>query len=319
MMKKKLMPLFGLALLLALVFALSVSASAEFTDMPTDATERTALEHAVANGLINGVSATEISPYTALTRAQMAAILTRCFGVTEMADVSAFADVKAGEWYYDSIRKAVAVGILNGDGVGMKPNNSITVEQGLLVLSRIFDLQYTSDTAANGFSDAGSISSWAKDGVNKMVFGGFLTASGNLNPQAPMTRVQFAVLMDRLVAQYIDKAGTYTELPAGNVVIRAEGVTIQGAKTDYDIYVADAVKGTTYIINTAAERVVVRGGAGAVTGTYGWVRAICKNTSLVLDFSKISLKATAKDGKPGKYFADPTKENCFFDLGTISF
>ncbi len=303
-----------ISMAMVIVMLLSISTVYAFTDMPTDQKSATAMENAVKNGLLNGVSETSIAPNDSLTRAQMAAIITRCLGVTKTADVSAFPDLVKTEWYYDSIQKAVAIGALNGSDGKMLPDTEITVEQAFTVVARVFDLQYKKDDASNGFADASKISDWAKDSINKIVFGGYWEATGNLNPQKPITRAEFAILMDNMVKEYITQPGTYNTLPNGNVVIKCEGVTISSASTTGDIYIADAVTGTTVVENTTAERVVIRGGSCKVSGTFGWVRAVEDNTKIIL--GNVQIKET-KDGSKGKIYSDKTKTNCKIDLGKI--
>ena len=305
------------AFMIAAAFVCPLSAYAEFIDMPDDSIAADALNKAVENGLLTGISDTEIAPYSELTRAQLAVILSRSLGAANRADISAFTDVNTNDWFYDGLSCAVKMGAVKGDGERLNPNDSVTIEQAFLVLSRVFDLNYTSPSAADDFSDSAEISSWAKDGVNKIVYGGYWKSTGELTPQKLMTRAEFAIVMNNLVSDYITEPGTYSQKYSGNILVKSENVKIENAETDGDIFVADGVSGTTKILNSVAERVVVRGGRCEISGTFSWLRAIEDNTSLVIDLDNTFLKSNTKDGEKGKFYADGTKENCKIDFGTI--
>ena len=99
-----------LSMLLAVCFVVMLlpgfaSAATTFADMPNDYSTK-ALEAAVANGLLNGSNG-KIMPNDKLTRAQMAAIISRAFGATEQASLTGFTDVSKSAWYFADNGKAV--------------------------------------------------------------------------------------------------------------------------------------------------------------------------------------------------------------------
>ena len=108
--------------------AMAVSVNS-FRDFPTGWSKE-AMTAAVNNGLLVGVSDTEIQPQANLTRAELAAIVTRAFGAKTKADISAFTDVSTSDWFYDSIAKAVKMEALQGKSASrMDPLSSITREE----------------------------------------------------------------------------------------------------------------------------------------------------------------------------------------------
>ena len=256
--------------------------AADFPDMPDDWTT-TALENAVENGLLGGFEDGTIRPDNNITRAQMATIVVRSFGATADADISAFTDVKEGDWFYDAFSKAVQMGAFNGNDLNqLNPNNPIKFEECFKVIASVFgliadtkvypetskfknDIQKQDLTVLDKFSDANEVSEWAKPYVASIVAGGYWDGiDGKLTPRAYITRAQFAVLMDNMVKTYISEPGTYTDLGEGNIMIKSPSVTIENLTTDNNIIISDGVAETEEGINftncTVNGRLVVRGG-----------------------------------------------------------
>ncbi len=275
---------------------LSISAFAAFVDMPEDVTEKAVLEKAVENGLLNGVGNDMIAPYDTITRAQMGAILVRAMGATKKADISRFTDVAKDKWYYAEMASAVYMGAFQGDGASsLTPEKEITYQEAFLVLSRVFDLRYVKEGCLDGYSDNGAVASWAKDGVEKIVSGGYYGGE-SLNPTMPISRIEFAKLMDKLVAVYIDEPGTYKDITGGNVLVRCDGVVLDGIKgnavnssSEGDlVIIGDKVK-ECQVINTKGANLVVRGGNVKLSGEFGVVRAITGDVILTPDQNNISV------------------------------
>lgn len=272
------------------------NAFAAFTDMPGGEIG-TALENAVEAGLIKGVTDTTIEPDSYITRAQMAAIIARAFGAMD-ADDNSFAgvekffygndytlntnfnDIAGDEWYADAVLKAVRMGAFCGDEKNnFNPTNNITFEETYTVLSRVFNFipkvnKYTDgtmeilgdvpETALDGFSDKSDVASWAVDFTRYIVGnGGWKGIDGKLMPKDKITRGQFALLMDKLVAKYIDEPGVYSSLPDGLVMVRCGGVTIDGVTTGKNIIVTYSVDedGFKLVNSTIDGALVLLGGA----------------------------------------------------------
>lgn len=234
---------------------MGVSASA-FSDMPEGAVGD-ALQRAVDVGLMNGVTDDLISPDSNITRAQMAAIISRAFSATETSSTK-FNDVAADAWYAEEVSKAVQMGAFQGDDDNnFNPENSITFQETYIVLSRMFgfepyELKYSDGTTQllgdcpesvlSSFSDKDEIAEWAKDYAKYIVGnGGWTGIDGKLKPVSAITRGEFAVLMDSLVTTYVDKPGTYTDLPDGLTMVRSGGVKIEGLNTSGNLIITYGV------------------------------------------------------------------------------
>lgn len=252
------------SLILSLLLLSSMTFAAEFKDMPND-WSTDALLKAVENGLLTGDNG-YIKAADNMTRAEMAAIMTRATGAVEEADISEFKDVKKDDWFYSAMAKAVKMGAFKGSDGKMNPQNPITRQEAFLVLSRVFGLDKNlkdESSALGQFKDAGKIDDWAKDGVNAIVKRGYVKGNdGYINPLNNISRAEFATVMDRLIKYYIDTPET--EVPTdGNVMIRCEIPEIKGLKTEYMVVLGDAL-GKSEVSFKECEvsgKVVVRGGS----------------------------------------------------------
>lgn len=230
-----------------------------FPDMPNDWSTQ-ALQNAINNGLLNGIDG-KIAAGENLTRAQMAAIVTRAFGTNGKADISSFGDVNTGDWFYDAMASSVLMGAFQGDGVNLNPNANITRQEAFTVLARLFTLSGGDQSVLNSYTDGAQVADWAKDSMASMVAAGYVKGSDNkLNPLSSITRAEFAQVMDNLVKTYF--ADSQLNVNAnGNAVLNKAG-TLEGATISGDLIIGDgAAEGDVVLKNvTVSGRLLVRGG-----------------------------------------------------------
>ena len=230
-----------------------------FPDMPNDWSTQ-ALQNAINNGLLNGIDG-KIAASENLTRAQMAAIVTRAFGTNGKADISSFGDVNTGDWFYDAMASSVLMGAFQGDGVNLNPNANITRQEAFTVLARLFTLSGGDQSVLNSYTDGDQVADWAKDSMASMVAAGYVKGFDNkLNPQDSITRAEFAQVMDNLVKTYF--ADSQLNVNAdGNAVLNKAG-TLEGATISGDLIIGDgAAEGDVVLKDvTVSGRLLVRGG-----------------------------------------------------------
>ncbi|MDD4504576.1 MAG: S-layer homology domain-containing protein, partial [Clostridiaceae bacterium] len=235
--------------------------TAQFSDMP-DNWSTEALNNTVSNGLLTGDNG-KIMPDANLTRAQMATIINRAFGSIKKASLSSYKDVSASAWYYDEMAKAVQMKTFIGSGDKLNPNNNITREEAFVVLARAFKLSGASENALNKFPDKASVSQWAKDSVSSLAEAGYIAGSnGKVNPKQYITRAEFAQMMDNLLKNYIKKAGTYTTVNTGNVMVNVPDVVLKDLTIEGDLIIGDGVGNGNVTLDgvTVSGRTVIRGG-----------------------------------------------------------
>jgi hypothetical protein len=150
-----------------------------------------------------------------LTRAQLAVILWRNADpeAADAYDGSApndtnMSDVNAADWYTGAANWAVANEVINGsddaDGRHFNPDKPVTMEQLAVILANYADkigAEAADLSALDAFSDAGSISDWARGSVawakQKGLVNGYESADGTrtLSPQEHVSRERVATVL----------------------------------------------------------------------------------------------------------------------------
>ena len=153
------------------------------------------VQYVLENGLMNGTSASEFSPNADTTRGMIVTILARMEGV----------NTSGGEtWYARGREWAMENGI--SDGTNME--GKITREQLAAMLYRYAKMKgydVSAPASLSGYTDASSVSGWAKEAMQWAVGSGLIQGSNNaLTPQANASRAQIATILMRF-AQNIAK------------------------------------------------------------------------------------------------------------------
>ena len=95
-----------------------------------------------------------IRPDRLITRAEFAAILVRSLGLTSSGQGTQFSDVKAGDWYAETVRIASASGIISGYGNGeFRPNRNIQRDEMTAMVFRAFEHTVDPSDEYNTYSD----------------------------------------------------------------------------------------------------------------------------------------------------------------------
>jgi uncharacterized repeat protein (TIGR02543 family) len=162
-------------------------------------------------GLMAGVTADEFAPNTPTSRAMVVTVLHRLEGAPRTAGANSFTDLTQ-EWYRTAVQWAVECGITSGTGeTTFDPDAGVTREQLAAFLYRYarYKGYDTSGDAAltAGYSDAGSISSWAVNAMNWANAKGIMTGetATALNPAGTSSRAVFAAVITRFLESVITK------------------------------------------------------------------------------------------------------------------
>lgn len=114
-----------------------------FKDVPTSHQYYKEIAAAVEEGLFQGLSEYEFDPDGTLTRAQMAVVLQRIYQLPNAIVKHPFKDIKANDWYADSVSRLYSSKITNGvTDTTFGPDKSLTREQFAVFMVRSMDEAY---------------------------------------------------------------------------------------------------------------------------------------------------------------------------------
>lgn len=178
----------------------------KFSDVKDGSWYQEAVDYCREKGVISGTSATTFSPSKTLTRAEAVQLLYGIAGEPETTAASTYTDVSASAWYAKAVAWAEENGIISSTDTTFNPNDYITREDLVSMLYKLYQLldgTALEDTASlASFSDAGEVSSSAREAVEWAVGNGIMNGSnGALNPDGTATRAQAAQLLYQFLKQ----------------------------------------------------------------------------------------------------------------------
>lgn len=240
------------------------TAAADFSDVEGHWAQPS-LTDAADNGLLRGANG-KLMPNGLLTRAELAAIMTRAVQASAVADLSKVSDMPAGAWYTADMAKAVQMGILQGSGGMLRPTDPITRQETFTVLARALALSGGNAGTLSRFADGSAVAGWAADSVSALVEMGLVIGGDTgLRPQDTITRAEFVTVMQRAVDCYLtaEDGAVITQVTGTNVMLTGGNFHLKNVVIAGDLYLGDGVNsGTVTLENVIIKgRLVMRGGA----------------------------------------------------------
>ena len=154
-------------------------------------------------GWISGIGNGKFAPNANVTREQLVSIAVSAFGLKGTAVDVEFADVDKNQWYYEDLQTLYSLGLIDGYGETFGIGDNITREDMTVILYRIAKYKGMEFTKIRegSFTDANSISTYAKDAVNVFYDSGNINGmdDGSFAPKAHATRAQAVKMMYNLV------------------------------------------------------------------------------------------------------------------------
>ncbi len=248
------------ALLLTAVLCLSFVLPTAAAEAPDDWAQ-TAVDFCTENGLL---SADDLRPREAASRAELASMVVRLLAVEDRADLSGISDVNPAAWYYDELAGAVAIGVYEGSDGALRPLEELTRQEAMTVLARAFAVP-DGDVAAlqAAYSDAWQLEPWAVGPVAGLTEAGAVRGSGGtLRPQAQISRQELAQLLLSLAGTVAERTA---ELPDEGSVVWTGG-DLSNRTVAGNLYLAGSQERTLRNVRVDG-RIVVYSGAVTLAGS----------------------------------------------------
>ncbi|HQM96443.1 MAG TPA: S-layer homology domain-containing protein [Clostridia bacterium] len=172
-----------------------------YSDLDENSTYYEDIKFVTNNNLMKGVSLTEFSPDSILTRGMIATILYRIEKEPVTEKTLLFSDVADGMWYTNAVSWAADKNIVNGYDGKFHPDDTLTREQMTAILYRYATYKKYDVTKAKDLSSyTDKPSDWALTSVSWAVAEGLLTSNdGSLNLKGNITRGQIASVLKKFV------------------------------------------------------------------------------------------------------------------------
>lgn len=280
MYKKLLSSVLIILVLLSTLSTKPIRASAEVNDINGHWAEED-LSKWVEKGILLGYQDGTIKPDNNITRAEFVTLINKVFGFYELSQEQ-FVDVESAIWYFDEISKARAAGYIAGYGDNVfKPENYITRQEAVVIISKVFEIKSSNDYLGN-LIDGDIVKEYAKESVSALLEKGYITGyeDGTFRPDNYITRAETIKILNQIIPSLYNSKGSYTtEEINSNVLINTEGVVLENTVVNGDLYLAPGikdgdvtldgvnVKGVVYVngggsdsvhlINTKLDRIIV--------------------------------------------------------------
>lgn len=222
--------------------------------------------------VLEGYEDGTFKPNNKVTRGELAAIIVRVFGLTDTSAAEKYTDVEATKWYASDIAKVSSAGIMNDyeDGT-FKPNQEATREEAAYAIAKAYKVAAKETNVT--FKDQAQISDWAEAEIASLVAGGYLNGNpdGTFRPTASLTRAEAVTMVDKITADLVNVAGTYSQDIDGHLVVNTKDVELKDMTITGNLYLAEGIgEGDVKLNNvTVLGDVIVEGGGVSTVHVLG--------------------------------------------------
>ena len=176
-----------------------------FTDI-ADLWNKEQVEKLAAKYIVQGKEDGSFEPQSSIRRSEFSALVSRSLAL--LADENAeipFTDIRESKWYADPIAAVYEAGIVQGrEDNTFDPDAELTRIEGVLMLDRLFEYvgydsaELNTDLSIMDFEDEGSIPTYARDAVERMVQAGVINGrgNGNFDPYGKLDRAAMVKVLD---------------------------------------------------------------------------------------------------------------------------
>lgn len=254
----------------------------------------------VVKGMENG----DFKPNAPVTRAELATFMSRTFEFASDETLRKYEDVVVDTWYSKAVTLVTSRGLMYIPGTKFEPTKAATREEVAYALAKAYDVK--ADAAKDVlFKDADQISPWAVQSVQALVQAGYIKGhpDGSFKPHDPITRAEVVTLLENLTPNFMNKAGTYTEVAPGNVIINTPDVILKDTTIEGNVYLTSGIgEGKVRLENIKVTGTVyIQGGSAKLLGDYNTVQV---ESGLTVEFIKGTMKQmiVAKPGSTIRFY-----------------
>lgn len=176
------------------------SAIASLTDIKGHWAEQQISEW-IKKGTVKGYPNGTFAPDRSITRAEFITLVNEVLGFHEKQQAT-FKDVFSNDWFCEEVSKAVAAGYIKGyENHTLQPDNPIKREEVAMVIFRLLALKSgNGSNAIAQFTDANSISPWAKPIVAEVIYNKLMRGypDQTFRPAGYTTRAEALVTLDKV-------------------------------------------------------------------------------------------------------------------------
>lgn len=237
-------------LALTMVFSSFTAVSANTSDISGHWGEAV-LQKWVDLGMLNGYANNQYKPNGSITRAEFVTLLNKMNNNSQTSEeISKYTDVKATDWYYNEISKALAAGYISGtSNTTVSPTKLITREEAAAIVVKSKGIDPSSEQSILSLTNDGkTASSWAKPFLAAAIKEGYISGSnGNVYPTNNLTRAEAVALLDKILTDtrtfsfpttYGPETGTMT---VSNVIVNNPDITLCNMTINGDLEITEAV------------------------------------------------------------------------------
>lgn len=159
-------------------------------------------DHNITRGLNQG----QYGPESHIRRGDFARMVYQAFELSPSGSSNVFYDVPSGAYYAEAVNTLYARGIVSGVGGGyFSPDTALTRQDAICMVQRAMrTVGWSANdgyaSALAGYSDSGSVAGYAQGAMAFAVQRGYLpTTGGRLSPTQPLTRVDMAEIIHRVL------------------------------------------------------------------------------------------------------------------------
>jgi hypothetical protein len=175
-------------------------------------------------GLMTNFPDGQFHPERVLSRAQLATILVKTFGldqrISEQENNLLLSDVPNNHWAFESIQLVLKNSILHLDEQGrFLPDQPVTRAAGLAAFAQAYGILYLSDAEIsrilNSYPDSDRIPDWARRAIASAIFEDLVnidSTNNRLNPDRLMTRADMVYTLSQYLAKQ-ENPGTIPTIP----------------------------------------------------------------------------------------------------------